>query len=189
MSITLGVRQPPKPQVAPATTAARIKPAKKKPQNKPVPKPEPLKALEAPAPALRNKVERSTSPTYVAEPNTKLESEPNDVVQFGKTTGNNADQASTVPLVQPARPLYRTNPPPQYPITARRRGLQGNVVLEVLVDRNGNVGDLRIWKSSGYPILDRAAMDSVKKWLFVPGMRGNEKLEMWVRIPIRFELK
>jgi hypothetical protein len=30
---------------------------------------------------------------------------------------------------------------------------------------------------------------SVKAWLFEPGMRGDEKVEMWVKIPIRFQLK
>ena len=88
-----------------------------------------------------------------------------------------------------ARPLYRTNPNPRYPPMARRRGYQGTVVLEVLVDRNGSVGDLQVFKSSGYSILDRAAIDSVKKWTFEPGMRGNKNVDMWVRVPIRFELQ
>jgi protein TonB len=72
---------------------------------------------------------------------------------------------------------------------ARLRGYQGQVVLKVLVDRGGNVSDLELSKSSGYPVLDQAAVDSVKKWIFVPARRGNENVEMWVRIPIRFELK
>jgi protein TonB len=87
-----------------------------------------------------------------------------------------------------AVPLYRINPPPTYPKIARKRGYQGTVVLEVLVDGNGRVGDLRVSKSSGYKILDRAAMASVKGWAFVPGMRGDQKVEMWVRVPIRFQL-
>lgn len=96
---------------------------------------------------------------------------------------------SAVQFVRDARPLYRTNPAPDYPRMARHRGYQGNVVLEVLVARDGSVGDLRVFKSSGYSVLDQAALDSVKKWAFVPGMRGNENVEMWVRVPIRFELK
>jgi protein TonB len=72
---------------------------------------------------------------------------------------------------------------------ARRRGFQGNVVLEVLVGPLGNVIELHVLSSSGYSILDRAAKSSVKNWTFEPGMRGQEKVEMWVRVPIRFELK
>ncbi len=92
-------------------------------------------------------------------------------------------------VIREARPIYRRNPPPGYPRLARKRGYQGSVVLEVLVDRKGMVADLRIFTSTGYPILDRAAMDSVKKWLFEPGVKGSKKVEMWVRVPICFQLK
>ena len=92
-------------------------------------------------------------------------------------------------LVTEAVPLYKVNPPPEYPRLARKRGYQGTVVLEVLVDRNGRVGDLRLFTSSGHSILDRKAMASVKGWLFEPGMKGDKKLDMWVRVPVRFELK
>ncbi len=88
-----------------------------------------------------------------------------------------------------ARPIYLINPPPKYPMIARKRGCQGNVVLEVLIDKQGKVIDLRVFSSSGYSILDKTAKASVKKWLFEPGMRGVEKIEMWVKVPIRFELK
>lgn len=93
------------------------------------------------------------------------------------------------PVVIEAVPLYKVNPLPEYPRMARKRGYQGTVVLEVLVDQNGRVGDLRLFTSSGYSILDRKAMASVKRWLFEPGMKGDKKVDMWVRVPVRFELK
>ena len=88
-----------------------------------------------------------------------------------------------------ARPAYRENPRPAYPRMARRRGYEGTVLLEVLVDSAGKVEDLRVLKSSGYKVLDRSAIKSAKNWLFEPGSIGDEKVEMWVRIPIRFELR
>ena len=93
------------------------------------------------------------------------------------------------PVVIEAVPLYKVNPLPEYPRMARKRGYQGTVVLEVLVDQNGRVGDLRLFTSSGYSILDKKAMASVKGWLFEPAMKGDKKLDMWVRVPVRFELK
>ena len=93
------------------------------------------------------------------------------------------------PVVIEAVPLYKVNPLPEYPRIARKRGYQGTVVLEVLVDQNGRVGDLRLFTSSGYSILDKKAMASVKGWLFEPGMKGDKKVDMWVRVPVRFELK
>ena len=99
------------------------------------------------------------------------------------------DIEKKTPVVIEAVPLYKVNPLPEYPRIARKRGYQGTVVLEVLVDQNGRVGDLRLFTSSGYSILDRKAMASVKGWLFEPGMKGDKKLDMWVRVPVRFELK
>lgn len=94
-----------------------------------------------------------------------------------------------VKVVHEARPAYKDNPRPRYPKRARRRGYEGKVVLEVLVDRSGRVKELRILTSSGYPVLDRAALKSVNGWLFEPGMVGDEKVDMWVRVPVRFELR
>jgi protein TonB len=86
-------------------------------------------------------------------------------------------------------PLYKENPPPKYPRMARRRGYEGTVLLEVLVDREGRVKDLRLLETSGHALLDRSALSSVREWLFEPGRRGEETVEMWVRVPIRFQLK
>jgi protein TonB len=99
------------------------------------------------------------------------------------------DIKKETPVVREAVPLYKVNPPPEYPRLARKRGYQGTVVLDVLVDQNGKVGNLRLFTSSGHSILDKKAMVSVKEWLFEPGMKGDKKLDMWVRVPVRFELK
>ncbi|MCK4467005.1 MAG: energy transducer TonB [Desulfobacterales bacterium] len=99
------------------------------------------------------------------------------------------DIEKKTPVVIEAVPLYKVNPLPEYPRIARKRGYQGTVVLEVLVDQNGRVGDLRLFTSSGHSILDRKAMASVNGWLFEPGMKGDKKLDMWVRVSVRFELK
>lgn len=104
--------------------------------------------------------------------------------------GDFIKEASISPehVVREARPMYRMNPPPNYPRLARKRGYEGTVVLKVLVNRKGKVKDLYAFTSSGYAILDKAAIGSVKEWIFEPGMRGDEKVEMWVQIPIRFKL-
>jgi len=57
------------------------------------------------------------------------------------------------------------------------------------VKPNGRVGDLKVFKSSGYKVLDRAASVSVRDWIFKPAIKGNEKIEMWVRVPVYFQLK
>ncbi|MCJ7600776.1 MAG: energy transducer TonB [Desulfobulbaceae bacterium] len=87
-----------------------------------------------------------------------------------------------------ATPLYRRNPPPDYPPLARRRGLEGTVQLDVLVNSRGDVNQVRLAETSGHDLLDRAAIAAVENWLFQPGKRGDETIDMWVRVPIRFAL-
>lgn len=87
-----------------------------------------------------------------------------------------------------AVPLYLKNPPPEYPAAARRRGHEGTVTMEVLVDREGSVQDIHLSSSSGHDMLDRAAMQAVRRWIFEPATQGEEKVEMWVKVPLTFRL-
>jgi protein TonB len=91
--------------------------------------------------------------------------------------------------IREATPSYRANPSPEYPAIARRRGYEGTVLVEVLVSRDGKVEDLRLSQSSGYLVLDQAAMSSMKGWLFEPATINEEKVAMWVKVPVRFHLK
>jgi len=88
-----------------------------------------------------------------------------------------------------AVPLYKVNPPPRYPESARRRGVQGTVVLSVHVDEQGRVSNLWLFDSSGCRALDNAALQAVREWVFEPGMQGGRAVAMWVRVPVRFELQ
>ena len=92
------------------------------------------------------------------------------------------------PLVE-ATPLYADNPPPRYPRSARRRGHQGTVLLSVFVNPDGGVGELKVQRSSGFEILDKAALAAVRQWRFASGRRGDTPVGMWVEVPIRFELQ
>jgi protein TonB len=88
-----------------------------------------------------------------------------------------------------ATPLYKRNPPPQYPATARRRGYQGTVTLEVLVTESGTVQKIKIFESSGSPVLDNAAITAVTNWFFSPATRMGQPIAMWVMIPVQFILR
>jgi protein TonB len=103
--------------------------------------------------------------------------------------GTQRGDTLSVPALKLARPLYKQNTSPPYPRKARRLGYEGIVMLKVLIDENGRVDDLTVLQSSGHTILDRAASSAVKKWLFEPGTEGGIKKKMWVKIPVRFDLK
>ena len=85
-------------------------------------------------------------------------------------------------------PNYGINPLPKYPLLAREKGYEGTVYLRVLVRTNGRVGQLAIDRSSGHEILDRAAVDSVKEWAFLPAQKGGKPVESWVLLPVKFAL-
>lgn len=88
-----------------------------------------------------------------------------------------------------ARPEYKENTPPDYPEVARRRGYEGRALLRVKVLENGKPGEIEIEGSSGFKVLDNAALSSVKGWTFVPGRINGKRTEQWIRVPIRFILK
>ncbi len=102
------------------------------------------------------------------------------------------DQAAataTAAGVRQARPLYRFNPPPDYPALARRRAWQGVVLVRALVRADGTVATVVLAKSSGHGLLDRSALAAVRGWRFVPGTRGGRPVATEVVVPIHFELK
>ncbi len=69
-----------------------------------------------------------------------------------------------------AIPRYLINPKPSYPEVARRKGYEGTVRLEVEVLPDGMVGGIKVKESSGYEVLDRCALDTVKGWSFSYGV-------------------
>ena len=84
---------------------------------------------------------------------------------------------------------YLDNPSPQYPPQSRRLGEQGRVLLRVLVSARGTADEVQVRKTSGFGRLDDAARDAVRRWKFVPAMRGAEAVQAWVLIPISFRLE
>jgi periplasmic protein TonB len=87
-----------------------------------------------------------------------------------------------------ARPLGGYQVKPRYPEAARRAGAQGVTLLRVRVLENGRVGEVLIEKSAGFRELDFSAAEAVKKWLFEPARRGKEPVQVWVLLPVKFEL-
>lgn len=84
---------------------------------------------------------------------------------------------------------YLDNPSPAYPSQARRLREQGKVLLRVLVTPGGTAERVELRGSSGSHRLDEAALDTVKRWRFVPARRGTEAVAAWVLVPISFVLE
>lgn len=79
--------------------------------------------------------------------------------------------------------------PPEYSESLRRRGIEGSVLLKVLISSEGRVVETEIYTSSGYQAFDQAAMQSVDRWQFKPAQSGNKNRDSRVLIPVLFRLK
>lgn len=80
------------------------------------------------------------------------------------------------------------NPAPRYPYTARVRGWQGLVILDVSVRADGSVADIEIRESSGRKSLDGAAKKAVRTWMFKPARERGRPVPGSALVPIRFSL-
>lgn len=83
---------------------------------------------------------------------------------------------------------YQQIADPEYPMMARRMGLEGVVVLAVRVSRNGRPLSIRVEKSSRVTMLDDAAISAVRTWRFTPAYRGSVAVEDAIRVPVEFRL-
>ncbi len=101
--------------------------------------------------------------------------------------------APAFPVLPDAEPDYRAaylnNPRPPYPLVARRMGYHGKVVLDVEVLAEGSAGDVQLHQSSGYEILDHAAIQTVKTWRFTPARRLGQPVTQRFLVPIKFSLE
>ena len=75
---------------------------------------------------------------------------------------------------------------PVYPDLAREANVDGTVMVQALVGKDGKVKDVRVAKS--IPMLDAAAVTAVKQWVFKPALSNNKPVAVWVAVPVRFSL-
>lgn len=153
-----------------------------------LPKPRPVVKLKAqpqsvePAPII---TATGDAPSPIVPPAAPLFSPPAEPIVAAPLPAT-APAPATAPIFDAD---YLDNPPPPYPLLARRLGEQGRVVLRVLVNAVGRPEEVQIRTSSGHPLLDEAARDTVRRWKFVPARRGSEAVPAWVLIPISFNLE
>jgi protein TonB len=75
---------------------------------------------------------------------------------------------------------------PIYPDMAREANVDGTVLVQALVGKDGRVKDVKVVK--GLPMLDASAVTAVKQWIFKPALSNNKPVAVWVAVPVRFSL-
>ena len=161
--------EPPAPVVEP--------PMRKPVVKRPIPQPgPPVPAVEAP-------------PTPIPPPEAPI------IASAVPAAASSAGEApvpapAPIPVVEPSfDAAYLNNPVPSYPPVSRRLGEQGKVLLRVHVDEQGMPTSVVVRTSSGYERLDNVALDTVRRWKFVPAKRGNDPVSAYVIVPIVFNLR
>lgn len=129
--------------------------------------PQPLKRVE-PKPIAEKPVEPNPAPS----------------VPERAAANHRGRDASTV--IQQA--VIRHQVPPVYPPRALERGQQGRVMLHAKLGASGEPKTIRIAQSSGYRLLDRAALAAVEQWKFEP-VSGSSRHGGWVSVPVNFVIR
>jgi periplasmic protein TonB len=101
--------------------------------------------------------------------------------------------AAATPRPRPAAPAAVSQPQPistpapKYPSMALRRGEHGTVMVSAQIGPDGVPASVDVAKSSGSRVLDRAAVDAVRRWRFRPALADGQPVPGEVQVPISFE--
>lgn len=97
-----------------------------------------------------------------------------------------AQEISATDLVLPPKVLI--HPAAVYTDEARRRGIQGNVIVQAYFDENGNASVLMVVKGLGYG-LDENVLAAVKDWRFAPALQNGLPVSAVAEIEVPFNIE
>ena len=82
------------------------------------------------------------------------------------------------------RPVKKV--PPEYPLAAKQQGVQGTVILEGVIDTEGRVQQIQVL--AGPPMLQQAAIDAARQWVYTPYSLAGKPVEVETEIDVMFVL-
>ncbi|HRX80850.1 MAG TPA: energy transducer TonB [Pirellulaceae bacterium] len=86
-------------------------------------------------------------------------------------------------------PSFTSSPPPTYPSVAIENNWEGTVLLRVYINAEGSIDDVEVARSSGYPVLDGAAVNAVQRWSGSPATEAGRQVATVELLPVRFKLR
>lgn len=86
-------------------------------------------------------------------------------------------------------PALKEKPVPiRYPRWAVREGWEGTLVIAVEILKTGEVGRWKVMESTGYSLLDEAALTAIRKWRFHPAREQGVPIVSCIQVPVHFEI-
>lgn len=195
-NITLYFAPSVSPGYSPSTPAGKPKGIIKKQPGNPTPKiPEPIPAPPTP---IETPEETKTEPapsTETAPPPIVEQIELGDLSgdnggpgTGSPGTGNDSGQGGPTKQVD-IKLLKRTKfVAPRYPPRALRAGIEGTVVIEATIGKDGKTKNIKVIRSSSFPILDQAAIEAIQKWEYTPTTIDGEPIELVLTVTVNFVL-
>lgn len=104
----------------------------------------------------------------------------------GDGTGEGSGSGGTG---ETAGPQILSAPAPVYPESARQNGASGTVLVGLAINEAGTVSDAWVESSSGNDALDRAAVQAVLSWQFIPARQNGLPVPVHTRVPVIFGLR
>lgn len=101
-------------------------------------------------------------------------------------SGNMIKAAERVEVSPDTADVVTHSVTPGYPMLARQMKVQGSVILQAVIGRNGLIQELHV--VSGPPILARAAQEAVRQWHFKPHYEDSEAVETQAKITVNFTI-
>lgn len=161
----------------------------------PVPPVPPVPAPQSPAPVERQPVLASTStaPAAMAVAERPIETPPAPAPVSAPAPATPAPAAAPVPMGPRTLPLsavqYLVMPQLEYPRASRRQRESGRAQVRVLIDEAGQPRTVEIASSTGFPLLDQAAVAAVRKARFKPYQENGQAQAAYAVIPLTFDLE
>jgi protein TonB len=161
-----------------------IKSAKTKKQvkkSKPKPKPKPKRAQpKAPLPNMNSMlgglamdIPEFRTDNIVGDASKLLE----DITEDAIMNENTVD----------VKPKVLSRSPLEYPSDALKNGIKGFVIINILIDKDGNIELAKVLDSKPSGVFDNAALEAVRSWRFSPAKYKTKPVKMWAKQKISFQ--
>jgi len=128
--------------------------------------------------------------------------EPNPIDPTGGEPAPNASGKGQTPATMTEEPLPTrgqfiyveelpvpiTSPKPVYPEIATQAGVEGKVLVHILIGKDGRVLRAEVDEHVHVTMLDQAALEAARQWIFKPALSNNHPVPVWETLPFVFKL-